>query len=68
VLGVALVLLGAAVLVYENFTTPPPLLVSGNNQGSQVNYLAFFGFAFGGAGFLILLFSFFQWFGKRRLK
>jgi hypothetical protein len=67
-LGVFLILVGAAVLVYVNLAPQQPLLGSGSSQGATVDYLSFFGFALGGGGVLVLLFSFFQWYGKWRSK
>jgi hypothetical protein len=67
VLGVILVLAGVAILAYDSSVVQPPLLGAESDQGASVNYLAFFGLALGGGGFLILLFSAFQRYGKRRL-
>jgi hypothetical protein len=67
-LGVALILASVAVFAYGNLKTSAPLMGSENGQASSVDYVAFFGFGFGGAGFLILLFSLFQYFGKRKSK
>jgi len=71
IIGTVLILASATIFASQNFTTQrtyPPVVSSESGQATTVNYVAFFGFAFGGAGFLILLFSFFQWYGKRRSK
>ncbi len=59
VLGVSLLLASAMLFVVQDFNERPPIL-TGNSQ-SEFNYVAFFGFALGGAGALILLFAFLQW-------
>ena len=63
-LGVSLILISGAILAYKNFTGYPPLLGSGDGQGTNVDYVTFFCLALGGAGVLILLFGFLQWFTK----
>jgi ABC-type cobalamin transport system permease subunit len=68
VIGITLVLAGAIILAYDTSLVKPPLLGVESGQVASVNYLAFFGFALGGGGFLVLLFSVFQWYVKRRLK
>ena len=64
ILGASLILASLAVFAYKYLTNFPPLLSSGNGQNTYVDYATFFGFALGGAGVLILLFAFLQWFGK----
>ncbi len=68
VLGALLLLSGIALVAYESFNVSPPLLGSESGQIASINYLAFFGFALGGAGVLILVFSFIQWYTKPRPK
>ena len=63
-LGVSLILISGAILAYKNLTGYPSLLGSEDGQSTYVDYVAFFCFALGGAGFLILLFGFLQWFTK----
>ncbi len=63
-LGVSLLLASVAFFTYGRLTENPPYLSSENGQNSNVDYVAFFGFALGGAGILILLFAFLQWFSK----
>ncbi len=63
-LGVSLILVSGAILAYKSFTTYPPLVGSGDGQSTNVDYVTFFCFALGGAGVLILLFAFLQWFTK----
>ena len=63
-LGTSLILASVAIFAYKNLTNYPPYLSSENGESTYVDYVAFFGFALGGAGFLILLFAFLQWFGK----
>ncbi len=66
--GAILVLAGIIILAYDNGAVQPPVLGGEIGQGASVDYLSFFGFALGGGGILILLFSVFQWRGKRRPK
>ncbi len=68
VLGALLLIAGTTLVAYDNFAASPPLLGSESGQGASINYLAFFGFALGGAGVLILVFSFIQWYTKPRPK
>ena len=68
VVGALLILVGIALITYESFNSGPPVLGAVTGQSTGVNYLAFFGFALGGAGILILIFSFVQWFTKPRPK
>jgi hypothetical protein len=68
ILGVCLLIAGVATFAVENFKGYPPLLGSVSEQADSVNYLTFFGFAFGGAGVLILAFVVLQWFWMRRSK
>ncbi len=65
-LGVILVLAGIAAIAYDCWSAQTPVLGGQSGQEASVDYMAFFGFALGGGGFLILLFSVFQWRGKRR--
>ena len=64
VLGFTLILISGAILAYKNLTGYPSLLGSEDGQSTYVDYVAFFCFALGGAGVLILLFGFLQWFTK----
>ena len=64
VLGVSLILASVAIFAFENLANSPPVLGSGNGQGRNGDYVAFFAFALGGGGVLILLFAFLQWFGR----
>jgi hypothetical protein len=66
VLGIILVLAAIIVFTYGTVAFQPPLMGTETTQGTNVNYLAFFSFALGGGGILILAFSVFQWFRKRR--
>ncbi len=63
-LGVSLILISGVILAYQTLTGYPPLLGAGDGQSTYVDYVAFFCFALGGAGVLILLFGFLQWFTK----
>ena len=63
-LGVSLILASVAIFAYENLTSSPPVLGSGNGENTDGDYVAFLAFALGGGGVLILLFAFLQWFGK----
>jgi hypothetical protein len=64
VLGVSLILASGVIFAYENLTSSPSVLGSENGQSANIDYVAFFAFALGGGGVLILLFAFLQWFGK----
>jgi uncharacterized membrane protein (DUF4010 family) len=64
ILGISLILASAAIFAYDSFETSPPYLSSANGQSTNVDYVAFFCFGLGGAGFLILLFALLQLFGK----
>ncbi len=66
VLGVILILAAIIVFAYGSVAVQPPLMGTDTSQGANVNYLAFFSFALGGGGILILVFSIFQWYLKRR--
>ncbi len=66
VLGAILVLAAIVVFAYDTASVQPPLMGTGTSQGANVNYLAFFSFGLGGGGILILVFSLFQWYRKRR--
>jgi hypothetical protein len=57
-LGVSLILISGAILAYKS------LIGSGDGQSTYVDYVVFFCLALGGAGVLILLFGFLQWFTK----
>jgi len=61
-LGITLILISGAILAYRSLTDYPPLLGSGDGQATYADYIAFFCFGLGGAGVLILLFAFLQWF------
>ena len=67
VLGLFLLLVSIAIFAYGSLTQDALLQGSENGKSNNVDYLAFFGFAFGGAGFLIFLFAVWQWIGKWRL-
>jgi len=62
VLGFTLILISGAILAYKSLTDYPPILGSGDGNGTYMDYVVFFCFGLGGAGVLILLFAFFQWF------
>ncbi len=69
VLGVSLILAAVTIYSYGALTASPPLLLgSEGNQEVGVDYFAFFGFAFGGAGAIILLFTVLQWYLRLRPK
>ncbi len=65
VLGAILVLAAIVVFAYDTVAFQPPLMGAETGQGN-VNYLIFFSLALGGGGILILVFSVFQWYRKRR--
>ena len=63
VIGVSLLLLGLLVFAFGYFSNYAPY-VSYENGYTYVDYVAVFGFAFGGTGALILFITFFQRFSK----